>query len=261
MTFRRTDPQAKAAAKAGFSERTARRLECDPRLPSQKRAAAPQRPTPPHPIDAIWTADGVPLLEAAPGLRPITLLEELARRHPDHDWPRWRRTLERRIRSWKAVHGPEREIVFRQLHLPGQQGQSDFTDMAELAVIVAGEPLDHRLYHFALPYSGFEHAEVVLGGESFTALAEGLQNALWSLGGAPGEHRTDSLSAAYRNLTREAIEDVTRRYDALCTYYGMTATRNNRGPSTKGQGARERCHREPARPRQERDRAGAAPAR
>jgi hypothetical protein len=241
MTFRRTDLQAKAAAKAGFSERTARRLERDPRLPSQKRAAAPLRPTPPHPIDAIWTADGVPLLEAAPGLRPITLLEELARRHPDHDWRRWRRTLERRIRSWKAVHGPEREIVFRQLHVPGQQGQSDFTDMAELAVTVAGETLDHRLYHFTLPYSGFEHAEVVLGGESFTALAEGLQNALWSLGGAPGEHRTDSLSAAYRNLTGEAIEDATRRYDALCSHYGMTATRNNRGQAHEN-GAIESRH-------------------
>ncbi|MFP4362144.1 MAG: hypothetical protein ACLFTG_15950 [Alphaproteobacteria bacterium] len=87
MTLRRIDPQAKAAAKAGFSERTARRLERDPRLPSQKRAAAPPRPTPPHPIDAIWTADAVPLLEAMAGLRPITLLEELARRHP----PRRRR--------------------------------------------------------------------------------------------------------------------------------------------------------------------------
>src|SRR5690606_6423293 len=50
---------------------------------------------------------------------------------------------------------------------------------------------------------------VVLGGESFVALAEGLQNALWTLGGAPAEHRTDSLSAAFRNLDREARDDVT----------------------------------------------------
>jgi hypothetical protein len=34
----------------------------------------------------------------------------------------------------------------------------------------------------------------VLGGESFAALAEHLQNALWGLGGVPAEHRTDSLS-------------------------------------------------------------------
>ena len=78
------------------------------------------------------------------------------------------------------------------------------------------QPLDHRLYHFRLAYSGFEHAHVVLGGESFVALAEGLQNALWSLGGAPREHRTDSLSAAFRNLDPDAQQDLTRRYEELC---------------------------------------------
>ena len=64
-------------------------------------------------------------------------------------------------------------------------GLSDFTDMADLGVTIAGVPLDHRLYHFRLAFSGWEHAHVVLGGESFVALAEGLQNALWALGGAP----------------------------------------------------------------------------
>jgi len=67
------------------------------------------------------------------------------------------------------------------------------------------------------------------GGESYVALAEGLQNALWSLGGAPLEHRSDSLSAAFRNLDREARDDLTRRYDDLCAHYGMAPTRNNRG--------------------------------
>lgn len=80
--------------------------------------------------------------------------------------------------------------------------------MAELGVTVAGQALDRRLYHFRLVYSGFEHAHVVLGGESYVALAEGLQNALWALGGAPHEHRTDSLSAAFRNLDRDAREDI-----------------------------------------------------
>jgi hypothetical protein len=68
-----------------------------------------------------------------------------------------------------------------------------------------------------------------LGGESYVALAEGLQNALWALGGAPREHRSDSLSAAFRNLDSDAREDLTRRYDALCAHYGMEPTRNNRG--------------------------------
>ena len=108
-------------------------------------------------------------------------------------------------------------------------GLSDFTDMADRAITIAGQPLDHRLYHFRLAYSGFEHAHVVLGGESYVALAEGLQNALWALGGAPREHRSDSLSAAFRNLDRDAREDLTRRYDALCAHYGMEPSRNNTG--------------------------------
>ena len=90
-------------------------------------------------------------------------------------------------------------------------------------------PLEHRLYHFRLAFSGFEHAHVVLGGESFVALAEGLQNALWALGGVPLEHRSDSLSAAFRNLDRDAQEDLTQRYQGLMRHYGMTPTRNNPG--------------------------------
>src|SRR5262245_26343179 len=83
-------------------------------------------------------------------------------------------------------------------------GLSDFTDMGGLGITIAGEPFAHRLYHFRLAFSGFEHAHVVLGGESFVALAEGLQNALWALGGTPEQHRSDSLSAAFRNLNRVA---------------------------------------------------------
>jgi hypothetical protein len=101
--------------------------------------------------------------------------------------------------------------------------------MDSLGITVTGVTLDHRLYHFRLACSGFEHAHVILGGESYVALAEGLQNALWVLGGAPREHRSDSLSAAFRNLEREARDDLTTRYEALCAHYGMQPTRNNRG--------------------------------
>ena len=140
-----------------------------------------------------------------------------------------RRTLERRIRRWRALNGPEQDVIFRQQHPPGRTGLSDFTDMGPLGITIAGEPLAHRLYHFRLAFSGFEHAHVVLGGESFVALAEGLQNALWALGGVPEQHRSDSLSAAFRNLDRDAQEDQTKRYEALCTHYKMTPTRNNTG--------------------------------
>ena len=176
----------------------------------------------------IFEAEVVPILENSPGIRPVGVFQELMQRHPELD-PGVRRTVERRIRAWRAEHGPEQEVIFRQKHEPGHRGFSDFTRMGSLGVTVAGQPLDHMLYHFRLPWSGFTHAKVVLGGESFTALAEGLQGALWHLGGAPREHRTDSLSAAFCNLRKDEAEDMTQRYQALCAHYGMTVSRNNRG--------------------------------
>ncbi len=226
MKFRRTEPVAVAAAKASFSAATAYRIEQDSRLPSAKREPRERRR--PDPLSSIFDQEVVPMLAAAPGLRPIAVFEEMVRRHPElgHGI---RRTLERRIRAWRALHGAEREVIFRQTHEPGRMGLSDFTDMSVFAITIGGLALDHRLYHFRLVYSGFEHAHVVLGGESFMALAEGLQNALWALGGAPFEHRSDSLSAAFHNLAKEAREDLTRRYDELCAHYGMMPTRNNKG--------------------------------
>jgi hypothetical protein len=226
MNLRRTHTRQTAAAKAGFSASTGARLDADPRLPSQKRRRRQRRR--PDPLMPYWNTEIVPMLQAAPGLRPITVLREMQRRHPELA-ASVRRTLERRMRVWQALHGPERDVIFRQEHPPGRQGLSDFTAAAELDVTIAGVPLDHRLYHFRLAFSGWEHAHVVLGGESFVALAEGLQNALWTLGGAPAEHRSDSLSAAFRNLGRDAAEDLTRRYEALCAHYGMMPTRNNTG--------------------------------
>jgi hypothetical protein len=226
MDLRHTHSQQTAAAMAGFSASTGSRLDRDPRLPSQTKAPRGRRR--PDPLAGIWDSEIVPMLEAMPGLRPITILEEMRRRHADLGLG-VRRTLERRVRAWRALHGPERDVIFRQVHPPGAQGLSDFTDTGPLGVTVAGQPLPHRLYHFRLAFSGWAHAEVVLGGESFVALAAGLQNALWSLGGVPREHRSDSLSAAFRNLEPEAAADQTRRYEELCAHYGMAPSRNNTG--------------------------------
>lgn len=238
MRHRQTDPIPLAAAKAGFSTATGYRLARDPRLPSQK--SKPRERRRPDPLVDIFEAEVVPILNATPDIRAIAVFEELMRRHPDLV-PSIRRTLERRIRAWRAIHGPEREVIFRQVHEPGHLGLSDFTDMNELGVRVAGQPLDHRLYHFRLAWSGFEHAHVILGGESYVALAEGLQDALWSLGGVPAEHRTDSLSAAFRNLDADARADLTRRYEALCAHYDMTPSRNNPGVAHEN-GAIEGAH-------------------
>ena len=226
MSIRPTNATTAAAAKAGFSAATGYRIEEDPRLPSQKKAPRGRRR--PDPLVGVWDSEIVPILKAAPGIRAIAVVEEIRRRHPEIN-PNVRRTLERRMRAWQELAGPEQDVIFRQEHEPGRLGLSDFTDTRVLGVMIAGVVLDHRLYHFRLAFSGFAHAHVVLGGESFVALAEGLQNALWGLGGVPLEHRSDSLSAAFRNLDRDAQEDLTQRYQGLMRHYDMTPSRNNPG--------------------------------
>jgi hypothetical protein len=135
----------------------------------------------------------------------------------------------------------ERSRIQAKRGLTNEERHFDSNCCSRILAFIAGVPLDHRLCHFRLACSGFEHAHVVLGGESFVALAEGLQNALWSLGGAPREHRTDSLSAAFCNLDRHAQDDLTRRYEDLCTHYGMMPSRNNRGIAHEN-GAIESSH-------------------
>ncbi len=229
MEHRKELEQEAAAAKVGVSVRSARRIERAGGLPSTQEMR--QWRTRADPLSHWWESDIAPLLRATPALNAVTILEELQRRYPSEVWPGLLRTLQRRIRQWRAAHGEEREVYFAQEHPPGRLGLSDFTDAAELGVEIDGDRLQHRLYQFVLACSGWRHVEVVLGGESFEALAGGLQNALWQLGGVPEEHRTDSLSAAFRNLTADAVKDLTQRYEGLCAHYAMRASRNNPGVS------------------------------
>lgn len=219
--------QEAAAAKTGISVATARRIESMVLLPSQKPARHWR--TRADPLSEVWETEVVPMLRAAPSLMAVTMLEELQRRHPERFNLAVLRTLQRRVRQWRAEHGDEQEIFFAQEHPPGRLGLSDFTVADELGVCVEGEPLPHRLYQFAFAHSGWRHACIVLGGESFQALAAGLQEALWMAGGVPEEHRTDSLSAAFNNLAEQ--EELTVRYRELCAHYGLRASRNNLGVS------------------------------
>ena len=127
MKYRQTDSPPVAAAKASFSASTAYRIERDPRFPSQRKAPRGRRR--PDPLSDVFETEIVPILKAAPGLRPVAVFEEMLRRHPDLG-SGIRRTLERRIRAWRAIHGEEQEVIFRQTHEPGQLGLSDFTDRA-----------------------------------------------------------------------------------------------------------------------------------
>jgi hypothetical protein len=221
--------QGAAAAKVGISERSARRVEAAPSLPSQ--APARNWRTRADPLSEVWDSEVVPLLQSDPMLQASCLLQELEQRHPGRWDTKILRTLQRRMRLWRAQFGSEREVFFAQEHPPGRQGLSDFTVCDCLGVDIAGQPLAHRLYQFALAHSGWRHVSITTGGESFMALSDGLQAALWTLGGVPEEHRTDSLSAAFNNLADQ--QTLTQRYAALCEHYGLRATRCNPGKSNE----------------------------
>lgn len=232
--------QVVAAARAGISERSARRYQIDPTLPSQGPPRSGRR-TRIDPLVDVWDAEIVPLLVQHPHLRATTILEQLHRDHPGRFEESVLRTLQRRVAQWRAISGPERELIFRQDHPPGWQALSDFTDARVLEVTIAGAPFAHILYHFWLAFSGWQYVKVIQGGESFTALTEGLQEALWQVGGVPKTHRTDRLSAAYRNLSDQEHDDAAVGYKAFCDHYGIEPTRNNAGVSHEN-GSVESAH-------------------
>lgn len=179
------------------------------------------------PFAEVWESHILPVLKRAPGLDAITILRHLQEQNPEHYPDSQLRTLQRRVKHWRALEGPEQEVMFPQNKYPGKVGILDFTFANELEVTIGGEHLDHRLFHFRLPYSGWHWSTVVLGGESYTALAEGVEAALNMVGGAPEELRTDSLSAAWKN--KEEKDEMTRLFDQLCDHYGMEGTHNNKG--------------------------------
>jgi hypothetical protein len=227
----------------GISLRSAQRIDRgDLQAGAQQQAIGRHWRTRADPLVEVWDSVLLPMLERSPQLEPQTLLLHLERTFPGQEWYRRKRTLQRRVEQWRALHGPAREVMFLQHHQPGVLGISDFTLLKGEPITVAGQVLEHRLFHFRLPYSGWCHVEVIHGGESFVALSEALQNALALCGGVPAEHRTDSLSACFRNRDGSYAGDYTSRYRELCAHLGVTATRNNRGVAHEN-GAIEGPHR------------------
>jgi len=235
--------QQLAADAVGISVRSAQRIDRGELQPEgqQQRRGRHWR-TRADPLAEVWDSVLVPMLNKAPELEPQTLLLHLEQLFPGQEWFRRRRTLQRRVEQWKALHGPGRDVMFLQHHQPGVLGISDFTLLKGMPITIAGAVLEHRLFHFRLPYSGWCHVEVIHGGESFVALAEALQNALALCGGVPAEHRTDSLSACFRNRDGSYAGVYTSRYSELCAHLGVIATRNNRGVAHEN-GAIEGPHR------------------
>jgi hypothetical protein len=231
----RGQSQETAAAKAAISERSGRRIEKGERasIPGERHWR-----TRADPLEVIWETELVPLLEKEAQLTGLTLWEYLEDEHAGKFPYSVLRTLQRRVKHWKATQGPDKVVIFRQSVPAGQQGLSDFSHPATV-VTINGDVFTHLLYQFRLAFSGWRYVQIVLGGESYSALADGLQSALSLAGGSPIEHRTDSLSAAFNNHVEE--QKLTKSYEALCAHYNVRATRNNLGVSHEN-GAIECAH-------------------
>ena len=222
--------QEVAAAAAGISVSSAHRIDSGRLQPKAAKSRTRRRP---DPLAEVWEPLLLPLLERHPALTPTTLLEHLQEQKPDQDWSLVKRTLQRRVQHWKALHGPTPEVMFPLAYQPGEIGFCDFTRVKRVVITLRGEPFPHLLFHYRLAWSGWAYGQLIHGGESFVALSEGLQNALAACGGVPRELRTDRLSAASRNRDGSYALDITPRYQALCAHYGLSPSRNNRGVAHK----------------------------
>ena len=232
--------QGAAAAAAGMSVRTARTWQRGP-LPSEKERGRSWR-TRGDPFAGVWHEEVEPLLRSdlEGVLRATTLLEWLEERHPGRFSRGQLRTLQRRLKDWRAIHGPEQEVFFPQEHPPGREAQVDFTHGGELGVTIAGGPFPHLLFQFVLSYSGWQFVDLAWG-ETLEALVKGLQGALWELSGVPEVVRSDNLSAATHELRHTRGRALNERYGAVLVHYGIRSTRTN--PSSPHEnGVAEQAH-------------------
>jgi hypothetical protein len=210
----------RAALKAGMDPKTARNYRRLGKLPSEVKRMDRNWRTRTDPFADVWP-QVQELLRLNPGLEAKTIFADLQRRFPGRFADGQLRTLQRRCRQWRALEGSPKEVFFAQVHHPGRLCASDFTRCTDLGVTLNGLPFDHMVYHFVLTYSNWE-AGTVCFSESLESLSEGLQNALWQLGGVPQLHRSDRLSAAIQPGV-EGARAFKQRYRALLQHYGLQA--------------------------------------
>jgi len=211
-----------AADKAGMDAKTARKYVTSGKLPSEMLPLHTWR-TREDPFTEVWE-EIRGMLSSCAGFEAKTLFEYLQRKSPGTFSDGQIRTLQRRVKRWRALEGPAQEVFFPQIHSPGEFCASDFTRMGELGVTVSGDRFDHMVYHLVLPYSNWETGTVCFS-ESFESLSEGLQNGLWELGGVPAAHRSDRLTAAVHKMPNP--EEFTSRFTALLRHYGMEGRKIN----------------------------------
>jgi len=230
--------KASAASKAGMDEKTARKYLRLGKLPSEIKKEHYWR-TRKDPFTDIWVEIGN-MLSLNPGLEAKTIFQHLQRTYPGEYQDGQLRTLQRRVKVWRALEGPPKEVFFPQEYEPGILCESDFTHMGKLGITIQRQPFNHMIYHFVLPYSNWETGTICFS-ESFEALSYGFQNALWELGGLPQVHRTDRLSTAVNKTTNP--EEFTQRYKALLNHYKLKGQKIRAGQAHENGDIEQRHYR------------------
>ena len=218
--------------------KTARKYLADGRLPGERKPERNWR-TRADAFEGVWE-EIREQIRTNPGLETKTIFQALQRKYPGQFADGQLRTLQRRIKRWRATEGPAQEVFFAQQHVPGRLAQSDFTSMNDVGVTIGGQSFPQLLYHFVLTYSNWEDVTVCYS-ESFESLSEGLQNALWGLGAAPSSHRTDRMSTAVNNASDE--KEFTQRYEALLRHYRMEGQKIQAGRANENGDVEQRHHR------------------
>ena len=210
--------KGRAALQAGMDPTTARKYREAGELPSAMATTERAYLTREDPFAGDWAWVETMLVDL-PELEAKALFEHMQGLWPGRYEPGQVRTLQRRVRRWRAQHGPELEVFFSQVHRPGEAGQIDFTSTMELGITICGVPLDHLLCHFVLPYSNWQRATVAYT-ESLLALRRGVQSALLHLGRKPEWMQSDNSTAATHELTpgKRGFND---EYLAIMRHFGM----------------------------------------
>ena len=238
MVMKKERHLGRAASKAGMDEKTGRKYLNLGKLPSQCKKEHTWK-TRNDPFEGVWP-EIREYLEGNPGLEAKTLFEFLQGNEPGKFADGQLRTLQRKIKVWRAIEGPGKEVFFPQQHYPGKISESDFTRMSELRITINRFPFPHLIYHFVLTYSNWETGTVCFS-ESYEALSEGLQNALWELGGVPEKHRTDRLSAAIHKECNSG--EFTERYEGLLNHYGLSGVKTQPGEAHENGDIEQRHYR------------------
>lgn len=226
--FKKHGKVGEAAVRAGMDRKTARRYLTLDKLPSELKKVRDWR-TRDDPFEEDWPYLSE-MLDDIPDLEAVALFDHLNERRPGRYEEGQLRTLQRRLKRWRAEEGPPKELFFTQAHRPGEAMQTDFTRAGGLGVTIAGEEFDHLLCHPVLPFSNWEWVTVCRS-ESMTALRRGVQEALFELNGVPTFHQTDNSTAATHEL-RTGKRAFNREYLEFVQHFEMK-------PRTTGIGEKE----------------------